>query len=275
MSDDEFSEVIIMAGQESGALLMHLEEYCRTTGVSQMEKLLFRLDAELPSVNDIQILEGLVRGISGVMDVVMENQGYAGVFVEDLHRKFRWLVESCLKQIGESDDKKKLDLALWMAQEGKSLNWLVGEFFRGQLFNHGRIRNQSASTRDLVFTDSELDQIIESLKVRMSDELSKDQIHKMPKIQIYLYGWVDISGSINDVRAWVDEFCGDDEGFLKILNGLRYQVLSDKLYFPLSRESTSTFFDWDEIKSRLDSMREGEHAIKVQELLDAIEMSRH
>ena len=66
----------------------------------------------------------------------------------------------------------------------------------------------------------------------------------------------------------------DDSGFLNLLNGLRHQVTSHKVFYPLSRDSVSRFLDWDDAISRLSQLQGGEHNSKVKELEEAIALGR-
>lgn len=51
--------------------------------------------------------------------------------------------------------------------------------------------------------------------------------------------------------------------------------MSDRVYYPLSKESVSRFLDWDQTEARLDGLKQGEFADQVAELQLAIEQSRH
>lgn len=274
MPDVILDELLYLAKQDQNTLTQRLKAFSEVSGLHKLKQLLFRLNTKLSSETDTDALDGLVRGFTNVMDLVLKNQQEAQMFGVTLDREIGWLVEKCLAFIGESDKCRMLDLSLWMCAEGKALNWLVGEFFRGQLFAHGRVGNDPRDVAALVYSEGELNILIEAIIKRVSTDEAKAQIKTMPKIGIYMYGWKNFIGDDNAVDEFVSELCSNDIGFLQLLNSLRHQITSDRIYFPLSKASVETFLDWEETESRLENMIGGEFEVEAKDLIEAIALSK-
>lgn len=272
MSDQELADVLLCAKNDHQFLVQRLTDYANTTGALEMERLLFRLESELSSSTDPNILEGLVLGFGDVMDRILENQKEPGFLKTTSDQRIDLLVENCLRWIGEVDKSKKLKISLHMAREGTALSWLVGKFFRGQLFSHGRVGTSAKHIDERIFTDDELDRVIDVLKHRVAAEDTLDQVGGLPGVHNYLFGWENVTGSDKDVLKWVISYTSDTSGFLNLLNSLRHRVMSDKLYRPISRESVSKFLDWDDTTLRLSQLRGGEHDSLVKDLEEAMAM---
>lgn len=183
------------------------------------------------------------------------------------------VAKRCLKRLRELNPDRQAEAVRYMASEGKAINWLVGKFFRSQLFRHGRVGDQPQTPEQWEISDEILDVAINILKKRVSQQDTRELIPNLPDISAYLYGWLNITEDDQAV-TWVREYGESDEGFLDILNHLRGWMMSDKVYYPLSRESVSKFLDWNEVTERLASMEGGEFSDRVENLQLAIEQAR-
>ena len=275
MSDDELNEALQIAKHDADALSQRLRNYAETERVYKLEQLRFRLESELDAITDIEIIEELIKGLTDVMDIAMKNQNDDLTFNLSFNHSMVRFIEKYLKKIRESNNNRKFAMGLWMVQEGKALNWLVGMFLRSQLFDHGRVGDEAKNSEEWVFTEEELDQIVEAMIIRISSRDVQDQIKEMPKLDSYLYGWKNLSNDDGEAQSWVLEFCQSDQGFLQLLRSLRHRIISDRVYYSLPEKTVSRFLDWDETQTRLVSMQEGEHAEEAQDLIQAIELSRH
>lgn len=275
LSDVLFEELLQCAKDDSELFLQRLSGFASTPGVTEIERLLYRLEAKIDSNTDPNILESLARGFGGVMDQVLKNQQKTSIFSVSLEQRIFWLVENCFKWIGEMGGRKKVELGLWMAKEGGALNWIVGSFFRGQLFKHGRVGNEANSSDQWVFSDDELDEIVIALKQRVEKQQTQNLVVNLPDIQRYLFGWINLNNDDTEVIAWVNNCINDDVFFLKLLESLRHQTISDKVYHPLSKSSVIRFLNWDATLCRLRRLRGGENDALVKDLEEAIVHGRH
>ena len=196
MSDTEFDRILYLAENTPDALQQKLWEYSKTAGAIKMEQLHFRLESALQQITKVDVMAELVKGITNVMDMVLKNQKEAGVYALSLHKYFGLCVQSYLKKIEKIDKGKKMALCLWMVREGKSLNWLVGNFIRDQLFTHGRVGEEAINATDWLFSDEELDELIEVITSRISTNDVKEEIGEMPNIRSYLYGWRNLNSCL-------------------------------------------------------------------------------
>lgn len=142
------------------------------------------------------------------------------------------------------------------------------------MFRHGKVGKEEVTPDQWEISEKVLDDAIAILKVRVSKQITKDLIPDFPDIRAYLYGWLNLT---EDAQAidWVHEYSATDEGFIRILNHLRGWSMSDKVYYPLSQEVVSKFFDWDTTVERLDSLKVGEFSAQVAELQAAIDHANH
>jgi hypothetical protein len=150
----------------------------------------------------------------------------------------------------------------------------LASFFRSQLFRHGKVGNEADSQDQWEISEEVLNEAIDILKLRVSEQATKELIPDLPDISAYLYGWLNITEDDQAIE-WVQEYSKTDKGFLSILDQLRGWSMSDKVYYPLSQETVERFLDWDDTAERLDGMKDGEFADQVAELHLAIDQSRH
>ena len=208
------------------------------------------------------------------MDVAMKEDGEHRSFALSLDGIANLVAKSCLKRLLELNPVRQAETVRYMASEGRAINWLIGKFFRSQLFSHGKIGDEVESSDQWEISDNVLDEAIDILKERVSQQRTQEQIPNLPNISAYLYGWLNITED-DQAMMWVREYSESDEGFLKILNHLRGWLMSDKVYYPLSKDAVSRFLDWDEVTTRLERMQGGEFAGQVAELQLAIKQGRN
>lgn len=277
MADKDFNTLLELARSDVEQLTTRFTEEAmkhRNSGRTWFEHVLNRLDDECISNLDEDQLLGIVQALSGMMDVAMKEDGGHRAFYLSFDGMADVVTRSCLKRLREFSPDRQAAAIRYMASEGKAINWLVGKFFRSQLFRHGRVGDDAKSSETWEISEEVLDEAIAILKERVSQQNTKELIPNLPNISDYLYGWLNITGDDQAV-VWVRKFCESDEGFLKILNHLRGWMMSDKVYYPLSKKAVSTFLDWDEVTERLVSMQGGKFSDQVAELQLAIQQSRH
>ena len=277
MPDEAFDSLLELARANVDQLTTRLTEEVmkrRSSGKTWFEHVLNRLDDERILVLDQDQLVGIVKALSGMMDSAMVEDGEQRAFSLSLDGIANMVVKSCLNRLRELNPEKQAETVRQIASEGEAINWLVGKFFRSQLFRHGKVGDEAVSPDQWEISEEVLDEAIDILKARISEQATKELIPNLPKISAYLYGWLNITEDDQAIK-WVQEYSNTDKGFLSILNHLRGWSMSDKVYYPLSKDVVERFLDWDDTAARLDSLKDGEFADQVAELRLAIEQSRH
>ncbi len=277
MSDGDFNGLLELARANVPQLTVRLTEEVmkrRSSGKTWFEHVLNRLDDECIAGLDEAQLVGIVKSLSGMMDAAMAEDGEQRAFSLSLDGIANIVIKSCLNRLHGLNPAAQAETVRQIAREGQAINWLVGKFFRSQLFRHGKVGNEADSPDQWEISENVLDEAIEILKARVSEQVTKELIPNLPDISAYLYGWLNITGD-DQAIDWVREYTITDEGFLSILNHLRGWSMSDKVYYPLSKDAVERFLDWDDTVARLDSLKDGEFADQVADLQLAIEQSRH
>jgi hypothetical protein len=277
MPEEDFTRLLELARTNVAQLTTRLTEEVmkrRSSGKTWFEHVLNRLDDECISVLDEDQLVGIVKALSGMMDRAMGEDGDHRAFSLSLDGIANKVVKSCLIRLNELNSEKQAETIRQIASDGAAISWLVGKFFRSQLFLHGKVGSDTVSPDQWEISEVVLDEAIDILKARVSKQATKELIPSLPDISAYLHGWLNITDDEQAIE-WVREYSDTDEGFLSILNHLRGWSMSDKVYYPLSEDAVKRFLDWDDTTVRLDSLKDGEFAEQVAELQLAINQSRH
>ncbi len=277
MPDEEFNDLLDLARANVDKLTTRLTEEVmkrRSSGKTWFEHVLNRLDDECISALDEDQLVGIVKALSEMMDRAMLEDGEKRAFSLSLDGIANMVVTSCLNRLNELNPKKQAETVREMASEGDALNWLVGGFFRSQLFRHGKVGREAVNPDQWIISEEVLDQAINILKARISEQATKELIPNLPDISAYLYGWLNITGD-DQAIDWVREYSKTNEGFLNILDQLRGWSMSDKVYYPLSQEAVERFLNWEDTVARLDSLKDGDFSDKVADIQLAIMQSNH
>lgn len=276
MPDKDFNTILELARSDVDqldTLLAGETVKRRDSGRTWFEHVLDRLDDECISNLDENQLSGILQALSGMMDVGIKEDGAVRSLSLSLDGIANVVAKRCLKRLCELNPDKQAETVRSMARDGKAINWLVGKFFRSQLFRHGRVGDAAESPEQWEISEEVLDEVIAILKERVSEQGTKELIPNLPDISAYLYGWLNITED-DQAESWVREYSESDEGFLNILSHLRGWVMSDKVYYPLSRKTVSKFLDWDDVITRLEGMQGGKFSDKAVELQLAIEQAR-
>ncbi|MGM0783585.1 MAG: KAP family P-loop NTPase fold protein [Pseudomonadota bacterium] len=277
MSDEDFYSLLDLAKTDVKKLTSRLSEEVmkrRSSGKTWFEHVLNRLDDECISSLDKDQLVGVIHSLSDMMDTALEVDGDHRAFSLSLDGIANLVMKSCLYRLQDLDPDIQAETVRQIASDGEAINWLVGKFFRSQLYRHGKVGDESERPDQWEISDEVLEEAIDILKNRISKPATKDLIPGFPDISSYLYGWLNITQN-DEAVEWVQDYCKEDEGFLNILNHLRGWVMSDKIYHPLSKESVTRFLDWEETNMRLEQLENSEFSEKVAELKTAIEQSRY
>lgn len=276
MRDQDFNSLLDLARDDVGHLTTRFAEEVRkrrTSGRTWFEHVLDRLDDECIATLNEEQLSGILQALSGMMDVAIKEDGAIRVFSRSIDATANAVAKSCLSQLRELSPEKQGETVCSMARDGRAINWLIGYFFRSQLFRHGRVGDEACSPEQWVMSDEVLTDAIAILEERIGTQDTKALIPNLPDLSAYLYGWLNITGNDQAVD-WVREYSRSDEGFIDILNRLRGWAMSDKVYYPLPETAVSRFLDWDYVTRRLESMKDGAYADQVAELQAAIGQAR-
>jgi len=277
MSDQEFENLLELAKSDVKKLTLRFSDEVmkrRGSGKTWFEHVLNRLDDNLISSLDEGQLTGLILSLSDMMDTALKEDGDHRAFSLSLDGIANLVMKNCLSQLQALDPDRQAEIVRKIASDGEAINWLVGYFFRSQLFRHGKVGGEAERPDQWEISDEVLEEAIDILKKRISKPDTKSLIPSLPDISAYLYGWLNITSN-DEAVEWVQDYCKDDEGFINILNHLRGWVMSDKIYHPLSKESVTQFLDWEETNLRLEQLENSEFSEKVAELKTAIEQSRY
>lgn len=276
MSDQDFENLLELAKSDVKKLTLRLIDEVmkrRSSGKTWFEHVLNRLDDNLVSRLDEDQLTGLILSLSDMMDYALKEDGDHRAFSLSLDGIANLVMKSCLSQLQALDPDRQAEIVRQIASDGEAINWLVGYFFRSQLFRHGKVGDEAERADQWEISEAVLDQAIQILKCRISQQNIKELIPSFPDISAYLYGWINVTHD-DEAVEWVRDYCKDDEGFLNILNHLRGWVMSDKIYHPLSKDVVTRFLDWDDTIARLERLKDSKHSEKVAEIKAAIEQSR-
>ncbi|NYS76948.1 MULTISPECIES: P-loop NTPase fold protein [Halomonadaceae] len=277
MSDNDFNSLLELARSDVEKLVSRLSEEVekrRGSGKTWFEHVLDRLDDGCISNLDEKQLEGFLLAFADMMDTAISVGNNQDFFFVTVDQAADSAAQCCLSRLQVLNPDKQAETVRKIASDGKAINWLVGYFFRNQLFRHGKVGDKAEHPDQWEISEKVLDQAIEILRERVRQPDIKEIIPSLPDVSAYLYGWINISEN-DDAVAWVQKYCESDEGFLKILDHLRGWAMSDRVYYPLSAESVSRFLDWNETTMRLKQLKDGEFSEKVAELEMAIKQSRH
>ncbi|MDP2081359.1 P-loop NTPase fold protein [Pseudotabrizicola sp.] len=277
MRDDDFNELLEFARSDLPSLKARLEHYARSLRLSDrtwFEHILDRLDDSRVTKLDKETVAGIVLAMSDTMDSVIATDNKPRAFAFSVVSTAVRVAERCLARLRTIDQETFETVSKEVAENGTALNWLVGHFFRDQMWDHGRVGNRPSQPGQWVFTDDFLDVLMDIMRGRLSSIEVQERIAEMPNVSTFLFGWRDISGEA-EARDWVAKYSATNEGFLSILNHLRSWAMSDRVYYPLQKSSIEAFFDFDSTVARLAALRESANGDLVRELETAMEQARH
>ncbi|MBN7757349.1 hypothetical protein JYP46_11020 [Nitratireductor aquimarinus] len=277
MSDEDFNQLLEFARSDLPSLKARLEHHARSlrqSGRTWFEHILDRLDDSLVSKLDKETVGGIVLAMSDTMDSVIATDNKPRAFAFSVTSTAVRVAERLLVRLRTVDQEAFEKVSKEMAEKGTALNWLVGNFFRDQMWDHGKVGDRPSQPGRLVFSDEFLDMLLDIMRGRISSADVQESIAGMPDVSTFLFGWRDLSGD-KEAKEWVASNSATDEGFLSILNHLRSWAVSDSVYYPLHKSSIEAFFDLENAVARLAALRKSEHGELARELESAMEQARH
>ncbi len=255
MSDETFDELRNAAVNDVSKLTNMLSELAgdwRPVGGTWFSHVMDRLDGGLFSVMGLPELKGWAIAISDVMDDVIEKDNEHTPFSPDTAGMTKYRMQRLLRKIREKDADVAHNLITSIFKKSPSINWLVSDLFRKELFDHGMAGNRESSN-DGALTGDEVAEVKAILKSRLKDKSTRDAIGCYSNLIRFMYGWCDLAG-IRSPRAWVRRFTKDDRNFLKFLEGMGSSVISDKKYNIIKKRDVDIFLDWNTAQQRVDDL---------------------
>ncbi len=273
--EDEFRELLALATRDTTALtgkFLDLSRAKRTSGKSWFEHVLDRLDDNTIDSLNAATLSGLIEAISYGMDAILTEDNSRAVLQMSVADLAERVVCRCLKCLKVIDSEAFLSESTKLSGECPSLSWLIGHFFRSELFKHGIVGDRP-NVESSAFDPDFLSKLLEILKDRATKHMNGSDLQEVPDLAAYLYGWRDLSG-LDEPKEWVAKRTQSDEGFLSLLDQLRSWSVSDRVYYPLRQSDVSVFLDWDVTERRLEELAETGHEDKARELQNAVRQGR-
>ncbi len=273
LADDKFKELLSLAESDPAALAEKLRHYLhapRPLGQSWFEHILDRMRGPLLSGLNTAQLSGLALSVAEVMDdflakdleIPFGRRSAADMAVN--------VLGNGIKRLRQMDQNKATEVLDTVFGEGRALNWLVGKFFRDELFDHGAVGDRRRPENSWNLTGAELEKYGDILKARLTQSAQAHTLEHLPDLSRLLYGWRDLAG-IEVPRAWVQTLVPDDSSFLKFLLDMRGWTMSDKVYRPLRKGSVEPFLDWDTVETRLAQIKTGNPSPPKSEQIVEIE----
>lgn len=278
MTDEKISELIDLAAKDPQLLsneLIILAKKQRSIGKNWFIHVLDRLDwNKIDSLDSVSIAGIIVAITDGIDAIISEGEVNKHFLTPSTAQLAEMTVIDCLKKLKKINQDEFSICSKRLATTCKSMNWLVGYFFRSEIHRRTKTDGGLSYSQQSPFEDAELVKYLDVLRKRTRELLDKDNIPKTEHLAAYLFGWRDLSGP-EEPKLWVERHARDDIEFLCLLNRLRSWAMSDKIYYPLHRSTVEAFLDWDETLMRIEHLISTEHREKAMELKLAIEQGRN
>ena len=273
LPDEKLNELKALADSDIPRLSAKLEDYIlarRRLGQSWFEHILDRFSLSELRVLCAGQLCGIATALGNVMDKAMREKKQVRFFSRSLADKADILMGNILDILRETDPQARNRLLQEIFTRSPSLSWLVAEFFRQELFDHGVVGDRAKRVEDRHLTADELDTYRQVLKQRLAAAAADGSLGNHPELAGILYGWNDMAG-IEEPRAWVADFIANDANFLTLLLELRGLRASVRVYRPLRKSTLELFMDWEAVQPRLAALRQNDPSSQLQSKLDEID----
>ncbi len=202
-------------------------------------------------------MRGFGLAVTDVMDYAIGKTGAASLFRRSIADKAELVLGDIIDILRKRDANGVEPLLDEIFDHGPSLSWLVGEFFRSELLDHGIVGDRAKPQDMRHLTSEELTKYREVLKQRLTQAAEDQTLPAYPELSGILYGWKDLAG-VEAPREWVQSFIADDDKFIELLLEMRGLAVSDKVYYPLRKSAVEYFLDWDAALVRLDALEDAD-----------------
>lgn len=278
MPENRWNELVRLTIEDVSQLTTQLTKLAgekRPVGGSWFSHVVDRLDVTTLESMSTENLAGWAAAICGSMDDVLKVDNEIAAFSVSTAHKTTYMMQRLIKELRKKDSAAAEEIIDKIFRESTSINWLVGDWFRQELFDHGLVGDHARSD-DCALERTEIDKVREILKTRLKDKSLLSAIGDFPDLARFMYGWRDLAG-IRSPRSWVKQYVTNEFRFLNFLLAMRGWTASDRVYYPLRKAAVEEFLDWDAMLKRVKKLAksdEAEVSKLAAEVLEAIELAR-
>ncbi|AWP59359.1 hypothetical protein B7P02_15645 [Bordetella bronchiseptica] len=259
LSDAEMDSLLDAAakGYESiHQALAVLYERPRRIGGSWFSQWLDRLTSVVLHDLTTAQLDSLLLGIADLMDLSLQREPAGFMFRRTLADRAGSVIRSLYREWRGRDSQRAGEALLNLLASTKSMNWLVGYFFRREMYDHGCVDPSRAQPEsEWVMSQQIFDRAVPLVRTRTTDHAEKCKADSFPDLASFVFGWVELSGQ-EVVQSWVQRNTEKDEDFVDFLLRMRSWAVSDHVYRPLDSRSLDGLIDITAMPERLEAIRE-------------------
>ncbi|CAK7047037.1 KAP family NTPase [Kerstersia gyiorum] len=244
----------------------------RRLGGNWLSQLFDRINKTFVTSLDGQQLESLLPGIADLMDDALRREPNGRMFRSTLADSASTVIGRLYREWRNREQDCADEAMIKLITTTSSVNWLVGEFFRTELFSHGLVDPSRARPEEQwLLPETVFERALPIVKRRAVEHAEKTAIHQFPDLPGFVFGWRNLSDN-EIVRGWVSRQIKTDEGFVDFLLLMRGWTVSDRVYRHLRRKSLVDLMDVDLIQQRLEQIHENEKKLahRVREVMDAL-----
>lgn len=247
----------------------------RRLGGNWLSQLFDRLNRTFITSLDGPQLESLLPSIANLMDDVLRVEPIGRMLRSTLADNASTVIGLLYREWRSREQDYADEAMIKLITTTSSVNWLVGEFFRAELFNHGLVDSARARPEEQwLLPKTVFEHVLPIVKSRAFKYAEQTGINQFPDLPGFVFGWSNLSGN-EIVRGWVSRQIQTDEDFVDFLLLMRGWAVSDRVYRPLRRESLVDLMDVDLIQQRLEQIRrngnEKKLTLHVQEVMDSLQ----
>lgn len=272
LTQDDFSSVWSAAedsADKAGAEFLRLHDRYTGGSLTKADLLLERISGGAYKVVPSQQCENLLLALSQIMDVAYRRHPFDLFWVNSIWDRAKRLIPFLLLRL---ESVRRAAVITEMFSEGAAIGWLTS-LLRYEIFAHGRVdERRRRPDSEWLFTDAELEQIINIMLSRYRDMSIRD-VFDCPNPISLLFAWRQ-AGDENGPRQLVEGKITSDEGLIETLENLTTTMeSSDRGRFEvLKKENLSFFMNLEDVEPRLHALEEhGELGGRAKRLAAALD----
>ncbi|MGX5660324.1 KAP family P-loop NTPase fold protein [Castellaniella ginsengisoli] len=282
LSDADVDTLLIEANNGSVAVRRALAELYsrpRRHGGNWLSQLFDRFNgAFVSSLNEHQ-LENLFIGIADLMDDVLDRGSNSRMLHHAVAHRGDEAIGYLYREWRHRDPNSADEAMIKLVAKAPSINWIVGEFFRREMYDHGRVDPARAATESEWLMSAEVfERALGALQERIAQHMRHATLRQFPDLSGFIFGWRELSG--NDVvREWIMEQTEQDSDFVYFLLQMRSWSVGNRVYRPLPSKYLVDFMDISQLYQRLERIKDtaADETLQEQakEVLEALELGKH